>query len=125
MRIPSTLTTNTSIVDLPPIPDVFLETQVKLAGKVFAILRKRPDPDYEQTSTGRLKANSLAGHDDYSDIPRIPTGPLTLDSTPNSRHDDPQSPNSSSFGMVTSSADDSADVHQRYELEGLVQSSKG
>ena len=86
------------------------------------------DSDREETS--RVKANSLAGHD-HSDIPRTPTGPLTLGSdasgstrnlqgsTPTPKHDDPQKDTSSRFGIGTSSADDrgSADhVHQRYEL---------
>ena len=93
----------------------------KLAGKVFPILRKRRDTDREDTT--RIMAKSLAGHD-YSDVPRTPTGPLTLDLTPTPRRDDPKSATSSSFGIGTSSADDSADVHQRYGLEGLVQSSK-
>ena len=92
----------------------FWKPKFKLSGKVFTILRKRPDTDREETS--RLKANSLVVRD-YSDIPRTLSGPLPLGSTPGStptpRHDDPQ-PGSSNLG--TSSADDSADVHQRYEL---------
>ena len=92
----------------------------KLTGKVFAILRKRPYTDEE---TNGLKANNLAGHD-YSDIPRTPTEPLKLGSMPTPRHD-PQSDTASTRSTGrTSSVDDSADVHQRYELEGLVQSSK-
>ena len=79
------------------------------------------DSDREETS--RVKANSLAGHD-HSDIPRTPTGPLTLGSdasgsTPTPKHDELQTDTSSRFGIGTSSADDrdSADhVHQRYEL---------
>ena len=93
-----------------------------MVGKVFAVLRKPAKTD-DSEETSRLKANSVAGND-YSDIPRTNTGPLTLVSTPTPKQDDPQSAISSSFGIGTSSADDSADVHQRYELEGLVQSSK-
>ena len=78
--------------------------------------------DREDSETS-LKANSLAAHD-HSDIPRTPTGPLTLGtgsdgSTSTPKHDDPQTDTSSRFGIGTSSADDrdSADhVHQRYEL---------
>ena len=55
----------------------------KLAGKVFTILRKRPDMDREER---RLKANSL----DHSlaDIPRTSTE-LTLGSKTTPKHDDP------------------------------------
>ena len=61
----------------------------------------------------RLKANSL----DHSlvDIPRTSTE-LTLGSKPTPKHDDPQFDTSLGIGIGTSSADDSADVHQRYEL---------
>ena len=92
----------------------------KSVGKVFTILRKRSDTDGGETS--RIKANSLAGHD-YSDISRTPTGPavpLALGSKPAPRKDNLQSDTSSSFGVGTSSADDSADVQQRPGYELLV-----
>jgi hypothetical protein len=95
----------------------FWKPKFKLAGKVFAILRKRPDTDGEETS--QLKANSLARHD-YSDNPLTPRPPM-LDSDGSAlipRHDDPQSGASSSLGIRTSSANDSAHhaiVHPRYE----------
>ena len=82
----------------------------KLAGKVFPILQKRPNMDSDREETSRVKANSLAGHD-HSDIPRTPTGPLTLGSdasgsAPTPKHDELQTDTSSRFGIGTSSADD-------------------
>ena len=96
----------------------FSKLNFKLVRKVFTTLRKRLDTDGEETS--RRKANSLAGYDySESDITRTHSGPLTLGSTPTPRRDGPQSETSSGFcsTMGTSSADDSTDVHQRYELE--------
>ena len=94
----------------------------KLAGKVFTILQKWPDTDGEETTHSKLKENSLAGHHDrdYSDIPRTPTAPPTLNSAPTPRPDGPQSDTSSSSGIGTSSVNGSGDVHQRYELETLL-----
>ena len=85
----------------------------KLAGKVFAILQRRPNIDSARKENGHFKANGLAGHD-HLDIPQS----LTLDSAPTMGHDHPRSDASSSLGVKTSSPDDfvyHTNVHPRYE----------
>ena len=87
----------------------------KLAGKIFAMLRKRPNIDGEET--GRLNANGLAGHD-HPDHPRTSTS-LTPGLVPTAGHPDLQSDASSNLDVRTSLADDSvhhADFPQRYEI---------